>query len=40
VLAAQNAGGEQLAQVRVAAEFKLSESSASTWIANDFRRPD
>ena len=40
VLAAQCAGGEQLAQVRVAAEFKLSESSASAWIANDYRRPD
>ena len=40
VLAAQRAGGEQMAEVRVAAEFKLSESSASAWIANDFRRPD
>ena len=40
VLAAQDAGGEQLAQVRVAAEFKLNEKSASAWVADEFRRPD
>lgn len=40
LLAACGADGEQLAQVRVGAEFKLSESSASAWIADEFRRPD
>jgi hypothetical protein len=39
-LAAQDANGEQLAQVRVEATFKLNESSASAWIADEFRRPD
>ena len=31
--------GEQLAQVRVSPGFKLTMSSASAWIDNDFRRP-
>jgi hypothetical protein len=31
--------GERVAQVRVAPDFKLSPSSASTWIENDFRAP-
>jgi len=31
--------GEQLAQVRVAADFKLSVSSAAAWIAGGYRRP-
>lgn len=39
LLTAHDADGEQLAQVRVAATFKLSESSASAWIANEFRTP-
>jgi len=39
VLTATDAQGEQRAQVRVAASFKLSESSAREWIAQDFRRP-
>lgn len=39
LLGAHNASGEQLAQVRVDAGFKLSVSSAHTWIANDFRKP-
>jgi hypothetical protein len=39
LLAAYGADGEQLAQVRVAAGFRLNQSSASAWIASDFRRP-
>jgi len=31
--------GEQVAQVRVAPTFKLSPSSATAWIENDFRAP-
>jgi hypothetical protein len=39
LLGAQNAGGEPLAQVRVAPGFKLSTASASAWIEDGFRRP-
>lgn len=39
VLSAYDAAGEQLAQLRVDAGFKLSERSANAWIANDFRTP-
>ncbi|MDO9597609.1 MAG: hypothetical protein Q7J47_07800 [Azoarcus sp.] len=39
VLSAYDADGEQLAQLRVDAGFKLSERSANAWIANDFRTP-
>jgi hypothetical protein len=38
-LAAQDADGESLARVRVAAGFKLSAASAAAWIENDFRKP-
>jgi hypothetical protein len=38
-LAAQDADGELLARVRVAAGFKLSAASAAGWIENDFRKP-
>jgi hypothetical protein len=31
--------GEQVAQARVDAGFKLSPSSAMTWVENDFRAP-
>ena len=31
--------GEQVAQVRVQPTFKLSPSSAMTWVENDFRAP-
>ncbi|MES2900516.1 MAG: hypothetical protein V4723_12370 [Pseudomonadota bacterium] len=31
--------GEQLAQVRLPANFKLSPASATQWIENDFRNP-
>ena len=39
LLGAQDAGGELLARVRVAPGFKLSATSATAWIENDFRRP-
>lgn len=39
VLAACDALGEPLARVRVAASFKLSLASASSWVENDFRKP-
>ncbi|MDP3084313.1 MAG: hypothetical protein Q8N44_11580 [Rubrivivax sp.] len=39
LLAAFDAGGEPLAQVRVGAGFKLTAASAAAWIADDFRRP-
>jgi hypothetical protein len=31
--------GEQVAQVRVDAGFKLSPASAMAWVENDFRAP-
>ncbi|TCT09783.1 hypothetical protein [Paralcaligenes ureilyticus] len=39
VLSAYDALGEQLAQVRVAANFKLGMQSATQWIESDFRKP-
>jgi hypothetical protein len=39
LLAAQDAFGEPLAKVRVAPGFRLTASSASAWIADDFRKP-
>jgi hypothetical protein len=39
LLAAQDANGEPLAEVRVAADFKLNAASAKAWIADEFRRP-
>jgi hypothetical protein len=39
LLAAHGADGERLAEVRVAAGFRLNLTSASAWIADDFRRP-
>ena len=39
LLAAADSAGERLAQVRVAAGFKLSTASARAWIEDDFRRP-
>jgi hypothetical protein len=39
LLTALDAFGEQLAQVQVAANFKLSKASAANWVENEFRRP-
>lgn len=39
LLSAFDEVGERIAQVRVAASFKLSPDSAATWIANEFRAP-
>ncbi|WP_077036632.1 hypothetical protein [Pelomonas sp. KK5] len=39
LLSARNEDGEQVAQVRVAANFRLSETSAAAWVANEFQRP-
>jgi len=39
LLSARDAAGEQLAQVRVAASFKLTKASAAAWVENEFRRP-
>jgi hypothetical protein len=39
LLSACTTSGEQLAQVRVSANFKLSKASAAAWVENEFRRP-
>jgi len=39
MLAATDEMGEQVARVRVAPTFKLTPSSAQTWVENDFRAP-
>ena len=39
LLSAIGRDGEQLAQVRVAASYKLSPSNATAWIENDYRKP-
>lgn len=39
MLAATDEMGEQVARVRVAASFKLTQASAQAWIENDFRAP-
>lgn len=39
LLRACDANHEPIAQVRVAAGFKLTKASASAWIENGFRRP-
>jgi hypothetical protein len=38
-LSAVNEDGEQLAQVRVAANFRFNETSAAAWVENDFLKP-
>lgn len=38
-LSAKDEAGELLAQVRVAAGFRLSETSAAAWVENEFQRP-
>ncbi|SEK31896.1 hypothetical protein SAMN05216359_101410 [Roseateles sp. YR242] len=39
LLSAVNDEGEQIAQVRVPASFRLSEASASAWVENEFLKP-
>ena len=39
LLGAQDEAGEQLAQVKVAASFRLDRASAIAWAENDFARP-
>ncbi|RQO63280.1 hypothetical protein DBR47_01665 [Paucibacter sp. KBW04] len=39
-LSAKNEAGELLAQLRVGAGFKFTESSARQWVESDFSRPD
>ena len=39
LLAAHDGAGVLLAQLRVAADFKLNASSAAAWIDADYRRP-
>ena len=39
LLRAHDAAGDPLAQVRVAAHFKLSAGSATAWIDDGFRKP-
>jgi hypothetical protein len=39
LLAAQDAFGEQLAQVRVRPDFRFNQSSALAWIEDEFRKP-
>lgn len=39
LLTALDALGEQLAQVQVPANFKLTKASATSWVENEFRRP-
>jgi hypothetical protein len=38
--AARDRDGSVLAEVRVAASFRLTDATAVAWIENDFRRPD
>ncbi|PIM51697.1 hypothetical protein CS062_18590 [Roseateles chitinivorans] len=39
LLSARDAQDELVAQVRVAANFRLTEASAAAWVDNDFRKP-
>lgn len=39
LLTAHDEAGQELAQVRVGAGFRLSRESASKWIESDFRKP-
>jgi hypothetical protein len=38
-LSAHDEGGDQVAQVRVSAGFRLQASSATAWIESEFRKP-
>ena len=39
-LIAEDAAGEQIAQVKVSPQYKLNRHNALTWIENAFRRPE
>ena len=39
LLSASDVLGETLAQVRVAAGFKLNVGSATAWVDDDYRKP-
>lgn len=39
VLTAKDEAGEQLAQVKVSAGFRFTESTAVAWVENDFLKP-
>ena len=39
MLTAKDEAGEQLAQVKVPAGFRFTESAAAAWVANDFLKP-
>jgi hypothetical protein len=39
LLSAHDAAGAQLAQVRVAASFKLTDGSAAAWVESCYQRP-
>jgi hypothetical protein len=39
VLTAHGDEGHQLAQIKVAASFKLNRASATAWVENDFAKP-
>src|SRR6478609_8899329 len=39
LLSAKDEAGEQLAQVRVPANFRFNETSAAAWVENEFQRP-
>ena len=39
-LIAEDAAGEQIAQVKVSPHYKLNRNNALTWIENAFRRPE
>jgi hypothetical protein len=40
LLTSRDASGQQLAQVRVGAGFKLNIASATAWIDDEFRKPE
>jgi hypothetical protein len=40
MLSAHDADNAELARIKVSAGFKLSKSSATAWIENEFRSPD
>jgi len=39
MLTAKDEAGEQLAQVKVSAGFRFTESAAAAWVENDFLKP-